>query len=117
MLMTGLYENINSIQNNKSLTFLSRIPKLILKPLNMPAIKDSYEEIFNIDSDTAIKMSKLTEGYAYAYQVLGYLMWEEGNKKISKKLLSQFDQCRLAFYMKLITNNIIKINEGLFILF
>lgn len=92
MLMTGLYENINSIQNNKSLTFLSRVPKLILKPLNMPAIKDSYEEIFNIDSDTAIKMSKLTEGYAYAYQVLGYLMWEEGNKKISKKLLSQFDQ-------------------------
>ena len=92
MLMTGLYENISSIQNNKSLTFLSRVPKLILKPLNMPAIKDSYEEIFNIDSDTALKMSKLTEGYAYAYQVLGYLMWEEEEKKISKKLLSQFDQ-------------------------
>ena len=92
MLMTGLYENISSIQNNKSLTFLSRVPKLILKPLNMPAIKDSYEEIFNIDSDTAVKMSKLTEGYAYAYQVLGYLMWEEKEKKISKKLLSQFDQ-------------------------
>lgn len=92
MLMTGLYENITSIQNNKSLTFLSRVPKLILKPLNMPAIKDSYEEIFNIDSDTAVKMSKLTEGYAYAYQVLGYLMWEEEEKKISKKLLSQFDQ-------------------------
>ena len=92
MLMTGLYENISSIQNNKSLTFLSRVPKLILKPLNMPAIKDSYEEIFNIDSDTAVKMSKLTEGYAYAYQVLGYLMWEEEEKKISKKLLSQFDQ-------------------------
>ena len=92
MLMTGLYENINSIQNNKSLTFLSRVPKLILKPLNMPAIKDSYEEIFNIDTDIAVKMSKLTEGYAYAYQVLGYLMWEEGDKKISKKLLSQFDQ-------------------------
>ncbi len=91
MLMTGLYENISSIQNNKSLTFLSRVPKLILKPLNMPAIKDSYEEIFNIDSDTAVKMSKLTEGYAYAYQVLGYLMWEEEEKKISKKLLSQFD--------------------------
>lgn len=92
MLMTGLYENISSIQNNKSLTFLSRVPKLILKPLNMPAIKDSYEEIFNIDSDIAVKMSKLTEGYAYAYQVLGYLMWEEEEKKISKKLLSQFDQ-------------------------
>lgn len=120
MLMTGLYENINSIQNNKSLTFLSRVPKLILKPLNMPAIKDSYEEIFNIDSDTAIKMSKLTEGYAYAYQVLGYLMWEEGDKKISKKLLSQFDQYLSEFVYDKIweglsekeKNIIIKINNN-----
>ncbi len=120
MLMTGLYENINSIQNNKSLTFLSRVPKLILKPLNMPAIKDSYEEIFNIDSDTAIKMSKLTVGYAYAYQVLGYLMWEEEDKKISKKLLSQFDQYLSEFVYDKIweglsekeKNIIIKINNN-----
>lgn len=120
MLMTGLYENISSIQNNKSLTFLSRVPKLILKPLNMPVIKDSYEEIFNIDSDTAIQMSKLTEGYAYAYQVLGYLMWEEGDKKISKKLLSQFDQYLSEFVYDKIweglsekeKNIIIKINNN-----
>ena len=97
LLMSGLYENINCIQNNKSLTFLSRVPKLILKPLNMPAIKESYQEIFNIDDDTAVKMTKLTEGYAYAYQVLGYLMWNEQNKKISKKILIQFDQYLAEF--------------------
>ena len=92
LLMSGLYENITSIQNNKSLTFLSRVPKLVLKPLNMPAIKESYQEIFNLDDETSVKMTKLTGGYAYAYQVLGYLMWEESNKKISNKLLIQFDQ-------------------------
>ena len=63
----------------------------------MPAIKESYQEIFNIDDDTAVKMTKLTEGYAYAYQVLGYLMWNEQNKKISKKILIQFDQYLAEF--------------------
>lgn len=97
LLMSGLYENITSIQNNKSLTFLSRIPKLILKPLNMTVIKESYKEIFDLDDETSVKMAKLTEGYAYAYQVLGYLMWEEEDKKITKKLLLKFDQYLAEF--------------------
>ena len=32
LLMTGLYENINSLQNEKSMTFLYRAPKVELKP-------------------------------------------------------------------------------------
>ena len=34
LLMTGLYENIYNLQNDKVLTFLYRAPKLILEPLN-----------------------------------------------------------------------------------
>ena len=34
LLMTGLYENINSLQNEKNLTFLYRMPRIELKPLN-----------------------------------------------------------------------------------
>ena len=32
LLMTGLYENIYELQNDKALTFLYRAPKLILEP-------------------------------------------------------------------------------------
>ena len=39
-LMTGLYENIYDLQNEKSLTFLYRAPKIILEPLNYTAIKN-----------------------------------------------------------------------------
>ncbi len=39
LLMTGLYENIYDLQNEKSLTFLYRAPKIILEPLNYTAIK------------------------------------------------------------------------------
>nr|MCR5273430.1 ATP-binding protein [Lachnospiraceae bacterium] len=35
LIMTGLFENINNIQNEKNLTFLYRAPKVELKPLNI----------------------------------------------------------------------------------
>lgn len=91
LLVTGLYENISTIQNNKALTFLSRTPKLITEPLNLIAIKESYKEIFLIDDKTSLEMAKLTSGYAYAYQLLGYLFYESNNKKIDKKLLASYD--------------------------
>lgn len=106
MLMTGLYENISALQKNKALTFLSRSPQIILNPLNLPSIKDSYQEIFNLDDEDAIKMAKLTNGYAYAYQVLGYLFWNSEKKSISKKLLSEYD-----YYLKSFVYD--KIWEGL----
>lgn len=46
--MTGLYENIYDLQNEKSLTFLYRAPKIILEPLNYTAIKSHYMRIFDI---------------------------------------------------------------------
>ena len=106
MLMTGLYENLSALQKNKSLTFLSRSSQIILNPLNLPSIKDSYQEIFNISEDDAIKMAKLTNGYAYAYQVLGYLLWNSETKTISKKILSEYD-----YYLKSFVYD--KIWEGL----
>lgn len=89
--MTGLCENINTIQDNKALTFLSRAPKLITKPLNLPAIKESYKEIFKIDDKLSIDMARLTLGYAYAYQLLGYLFWESEKKVVDSSLLSNYD--------------------------
>ena len=70
LLMTGLYENIYELQNDKALTFLYRAPKLILEPLNYTAVRKSYADIFQIDLETAEKMTSLTKGYPFAYQVL-----------------------------------------------
>ena len=82
LLMTGLYENINNLQNEKTLTFLYRAPKVYLEPLNVYHIARSYKRVFDLDETTAKRMAALTNGYAYAYQVLGYLCWEknDGNK-------------------------------------
>ena len=76
LLMTGLYENIHTLQNEKSLTFLYRAPKLELEPLNIGAIARNYKKTFHIDELSALKMAKLTRGYSFAFQVLGYFTWE-----------------------------------------
>ena len=77
LVMTGLYDNIYNLQNEKSLTFLYRAPKIMLEPLNLGAISRSYSTILNLDAENADEMAKLTMGYPFAYQVLGYLYWNE----------------------------------------
>lgn len=82
LLATGLYENIDELQNEKNLTFLYRAPKIQLKPLNNRAIMNKYKTIFKMDSEEAKQMAELTKGYPFAFQVLGYLTWNhEGDYK------------------------------------
>ena len=92
LLMTGLYRNIASLQNNKSLTFLYRAPKIALGPLSIAGIAANYVELLKISREEATKLAKATKGYAYAYQVLGSLLYESREKVPSPKTWGLFDQ-------------------------
>ena len=92
LLMTGLYENIYELQNNKSLTFLYRAPKIILAPLNLMAVRQHYADIFQLDEESSERMAELTRGYAFAFQVLGYLYWEQRDSKTLEEILPEYDQ-------------------------
>ena len=84
LLMTGLYENINALQNDEMLTFLYRAPKIKLKALNLTSIAKNYKETFNIDEDSSLEMARLTRGYPFAFQVLGYYTFaNKGDYKAS----------------------------------
>ena len=76
LLMTGLYENIDDIQNVKTLTFLHRAPKLTLASLNRGAIVSNYKKTFKLSDEDAHEMAGITLGYPFAFQVLGHLTWE-----------------------------------------
>lgn len=91
LLMTGLFENICELENAKNLTFLLRTPKIFLKGLNSRAITLSYENIFNLQTEDALKLTKITNGYAYGYQLLGNLLFKNNTTKINKKILSDYD--------------------------
>lgn len=82
LIMTGLYENIYDIQNDASLTFLLRSPKVHLEALSLMQIARQYEDIFDADAQTAMIMAKETKGYAFAFQAFGMLAWEYGIDEI-----------------------------------
>lgn len=79
LLMTGLYDNINRLQNEKTLTFLYRAPKMEIRPLNIGTIAANYKNNFQLDDAAALDMAKKTRGYSFAFQVLGYFTWEHGS--------------------------------------
>lgn len=111
-LMTGLYENVNSLQNNKNLTFLYRAPKVELNPLDKELIKEEYSSIFKSESSETIdSLASLTKGYAFAYQVVGYLFFKY--KDISK-IYNELDQYLSIYVYDKIWSNLPK-NERTFL--
>lgn len=73
LLMTGLNENVDALQNNKTLTFLLRTPKIYLQALEIDSIEQNYLDNFSIDKNEASALANLTKGYAFAFQVVGLL--------------------------------------------
>lgn len=90
LIMAGLFDNISNLQNEKSLTFLYRAPKIFLEPLSIPAITTSYRSVFDISPKEAVEMAKITKGYPFAFQILGYLKWE--TQESLENLLPKFDE-------------------------
>lgn len=87
-LATGLYDEIMSLQN--------------VKNLNQMAVANAYSSIFKLDQEQSIKMAKLTRGYPFAFQTLGYVCWEQGNCEIGEDTLQEYDQLLAdASYAKL----------------
>lgn len=100
LLMTGLYENIYELQNEKTLTFLYRAPKIQLHALEMTAIRLRYQSIFQIPEAQAVEMAKLTGGYPFAFQLLGYLTWNQGGQY--REVLQDYRQSLYEYvYMKI----------------
>lgn len=90
LLMTGLFDNINDLRNVKNLTFLYRAPEIRMKALNIRTIADNYHKNFQITDKQATEMAKLTRGYSFAFQVLGYFTYRhDGNYS---EAISEFRQ-------------------------
>lgn len=100
LLMAGTYNNISNLQDEESITFLYRAPKIFLGPLNLSAIASSYCQYLGVNRERGLELAKLTKGYAYAYQVLGYLLYEKGNDTIDDKLFDEYDQYLAEYVYK-----------------
>ena len=92
LIMTGLHENIHAIQNDPSLTFLLRTPKTNLEPLRLLSVMNCYRSVLQISSDEAENMARLTKGYAFAFQALGVIYWENRNKPDWNVIIPKLDE-------------------------
>ena len=91
LLMTGLYENISNLENSEGLTFLYRAPKLYLPPLNARAIVNTYMNELGMNEKDAIDAANITNGYAFAYQLLGYILFKQNKKKVDEQVINELD--------------------------
>lgn len=101
LIMTGLPNKLSELQNDDVLTFLLRSARMQLSSLDLLSIKHSYQETFAkkgiaISDDVLVAMVKKTKGYAYSFQLLGYLLWEIADKKITFATLEQIQGEYLA---------------------
>ena len=89
MLMTGLFENIYELQNEKTLTFLYRAPKFEMEPLNSRLVAMQYRETLGVSDNEAKEMAAIVKGYPYAFQVLGYLCYKRKSSYLN--VMDEFD--------------------------
>ena len=90
LLMTGIRENIEVLSSDKAMSFLSRSPKIVLEPLDLVDVAMEYARVLNVPPTIAAKMAKLSAGYAFAYQVLGYFFVERGKEDVDEGLIREF---------------------------
>lgn len=90
LIMTGLFENVRALQDEKTLTFLYRAPRIALEPLNIGRMTDSYARIFGIKQSEALEMARKTKGYSFAFQVLGFFTWKYRNDP--QRVMSEYKQ-------------------------
>ena len=62
-----------------------------MEPLDLVDISSEYKRLLNVSDDVSIEMAKLSDGYAFAYQVLGYLFYEYEKNKLDDEILIKFD--------------------------
>lgn len=102
LLIAGLYEDVESLENKDGLTFFLRATKYEMTPLNFTSMRDDYEKTIGVDRRVAEEMATMTKGYPFAYQVLGKYMWEEPSKEITEDVLTNLDEAlALKVYSKI----------------
>jgi ribosome-associated translation inhibitor RaiA len=91
VVVAGLYEDIEALENTDGLTFFLRATKYEMQPLNLTIIRSDYMKTIGVTEEVATEMAVLTKGYAFAYQALGKYMWDNESKELTEEVLAKFD--------------------------
>lgn len=79
VLMTGLPDLIDRIKNRKNLTFLYRATRIQTGFLDLFAMANEYRKWLHCTLSFANYLARLADGYSYAFQILGSLVFVKFN--------------------------------------
>lgn len=91
VVVAGLYEDIEALENTDGLTFFLRATKYEMQPLNITTIRADYMKTIGVSEKVATEMAVITKGYAFAYQALGKYVWDSPKKQLDENVLAKFD--------------------------
>lgn len=115
LLMAGLPSKVSELQNDELLTFLLRSQRIYLELLSPITIRESYQRTFtsgtkSITQSALLRMTQITNGYAYAFQLLGFLVWRTNGDKVTDKVV---DKVIAQYQAELFRNVYIKMYQEL----
>ena len=105
-ICTGLAKNIEDFANEPNLTFFKRSDLIEIGELDKFEIASMYRKLLGTDEKEAVRLSKFTEGYAYAYQVLGSLYFNKKSQEDLEDLIPEFDKIMFRDSYDLIWNSL-----------
>jgi hypothetical protein len=93
-LMAGLPSSVNDVLNDKVLTFLRRAHRVELESIDVKAVEFAYDQAFRqagrgFAGDSLGESALATEGYPYLIQLLGYFLFNSGEKTLDSRLVQQ----------------------------
>ncbi len=97
LVCTGLYDNIEQVANVNNLTFFRRATTIKMENLNFVRMTEAYKKQLDVNMDEAKELSRLTQGYAYAFQELGILYFKSGKKHSIDEICSDLKSELFAY--------------------
>ncbi len=97
-ICTGISKNIEDFVTVPHLSFFVRNESIVMRPLDLHAIAAKYRVLLGASKEEAAKMARFTEGYAYAYQVLGEICFQAKKTEIDEEVADSFDEVMAPQY-------------------
>lgn len=96
VIMTSLPKDVDDLIMEKSLSFLARAYRFKMPALQQVPMLQAYQKTFAFkDIHLAAEMADLTQGYPYAFQLLGDLMYKAMASEPSPQ--QAFEKAKIAF--------------------
>lgn len=91
-ICTGLSKNIEDFVAVPHLSFFVRNESIVMKPLDSHGMAQKYRTLLGISVGEAVALAKYTLGYAYGYQVLGEICYNQNKAGVDEDVEVTFDE-------------------------